>query len=283
MNALALGSRVLEAIAVLAGVDLVSGLVHWVEDTFWTEKTPVLGRWVVTPNVLHHHSPSAFVEKSWLESSWDLLLVGLGILAVAWATHCLTWQVWLFVAVGANANQIHKWAHLPARRLPLAVRALQRVGILQSAAHHAAHHREAKNSAYCVITPWVNPVLDRLGMWRALERIVVHKGSAPRRMDLVGTKGSVAGAVLAVMLVLGLGSGCAPSPGDDVTPDIVSLLAGHEASAAYLRGAFPGIATRAGVPCGPAGLAPPVERRTLHDSDGGEQAVGRRTHPGGRR
>jgi ubiquitin-conjugating enzyme E2 variant len=283
---LLVSSGVLEAIAVLALVDLVSGLIHWVEDTFWTEKTPVLGRWVVTPNVLHHHSPSAFVEKSWLESSWDLLLLGLGILAAAWATHSLTWQVWLFVVVGANANQIHKWAHLPARRLPWAIRALQRVGVLQSSAHHAAHHRGAKNTAYCVITPWVNPVLDRLGVWRALERLLVRRGAARRRTDLAGPDGaraSVAGAVLAAVLVLGLGSGCAPSPGDESTPGIVSRLAGPETAAAYLRAGAPAVATRAGVPCSPIDVGRPVDRPTVRDSDGGEQAVGRRSPPGARR
>jgi len=279
-------NRVLEAIAVLAGVDLVSGLVHWVEDTFWTEKTPLLGRWVVTPNVLHHHAPSAFVEKSWLESSWDLLLVGLGILAVAWATHCLNWQVWLFVVFGANATQIHKWTHLPARRLPWAVRALQRVRILQSATHHAAHHRGAKNSAYCVITPWVNPVLDRLGVWRALERLLVRKGAAPRRVDLARPKGSVAGAVLAVVLVLGLGSGCAPSPGEDAVPGMVRTLVGPEASAAYLRAGASAVATRAGVPWAPTEAESQVDRLSVHGTThdlGGDRATGRRSPPGARR
>ena len=288
---LLVSSGVLEVTAVLALVDFVSGLIHWVEDTFWTEKTPVLGRWVVTPNVLHHHSPSAFVEKSWLESSWDLLLVGLAILAVARATHCLTWQVWLFAVVGANANQIHKWTHLPARRLPWAVRVLQRLRLLQSAAHHAAHHRGAKNTAYCVITPWVNPVLDRLGVWRRLEQLLVRKGAAPRRMDLAGPRrsgASVAGAVLAAVLVLGLGSGCALSPGEDAAPGIVSRLAGPDASAAYLWAGAPAVAASAGVPCTPTGVE--LDRQgadslnpTVQDSDGGNRAMGRRSIPATRR
>ena len=286
MNALALCGRVLEGIAVLALVDFVSGLIHWVEDTFWTEKTPVLGRWVVAPNVLHHHSPSAFVEKSWLESSWDLLLLGLGVLAVAWVSDCLTWQVWLFVVVGANANQIHKWTHLPARRLPWAVRALQRLRLLQSAAHHAAHHRGAKNTAYCVITPWVNPVLDRLGVWRGLERLVVRRGAAPRRMDLAGERSSgapLAGAVLAAVLVLGLGPGCAPSPGEDAAPGIVSRLAGPEASAAYLRAGAPAVAASAGVPCSTTDVPRQVDRPTTQNGDAGARVIGRRLPPDARR
>ena len=280
----------MDAIAVLALADFVSGLVHWVEDTFWIEKTPVIGRWVVAPNVLHHHSPSAFVEKGWLESSWDLMLLGLAILAVAWATHSLTWQVWLFAIVGTNANQIHKWAHLPARRLPWAVRALQRVGVLQSAAHHGAHHRGAKNKAYCVVTPWVNPVLDRLGFWRALERLIVRRGAAPRRMDLAGPRSSGAsltGAVVAALLLLGLGSGCdAPSPGADATPGIACWLGGHEAAAAYLRAGASAVAASAGVPCNPGAIEPAASATVdskLRDSAEAERAFARRSPSGARR
>ena len=34
-------------------------------------------------------------------------------------------------------------------------------------------------------TPFVNPVLDRLGFWRGLERVLVPLFGAPRREDLV--------------------------------------------------------------------------------------------------
>jgi len=260
--------RAAEVVAVLVLVDLASGFFHWLEDTFWTENTPILGRWVVTPNVVHHRSPAAFVDKSWLESSWDLVAFGACIVGVAWGLHCLSWQVWLFAVVGANANQIHKWAHVPRQRLPWVVRGLQRMGVLQSAAHHAAHHRGEKNTAYCVITPWVNPVLDRLGVWRGLEWLVVRRGAAPRRTDLTGRvrvrPASAAGALLVAGLVLGLGSGCSSLGADDPTPAIVRVVAGAEAARSYLRAgadALPGrglpIPTSAWDPEGtPEGVAP---------------------------
>ena len=240
--ALAVCARALEAVAVLALVDLASGLFHWLEDTFWTEDTPVLGRWIVTPNVLHHRSPAAFVDKSWLESSWDLVAFGACIVGAAWAFHCLTWHVWLFALVGANANQFHKWAHVPRHRLPWPVEMLQRVGVLQSASHHAAHHRGEKNTAYCVITPWVNPVLDRLGVWRGLERLVVRRGAAPRRADL-------AGALLLALLVLGPGSGCAAPAAGDPTPGVLQRVAGPDAAGGYIRSAAVALPVTQGLPC----------------------------------
>jgi ubiquitin-conjugating enzyme E2 variant len=162
--------------AALLLVDFVSGLVHWAEDTFGTESTPLVGRWIVAPNVLHHRDAEAFVDRHWLASSWDLGLLGviLGWLGPA---------VFVFALAGGSANQIHKWNHAPSRA-PRAVRVLWRVGLLQRPAHHNRHHGGEKNTAYCVITPFVNPLLDRAGFWRRLERAIVPFTGAPRREDL---------------------------------------------------------------------------------------------------
>ena len=81
-----------QAAIVILLVDFVSGLVHWAEDTFWTETTPVVGRWIVEPNVLHHNDGSAFTQNNWLQSSWDLLVVGALILGLAWLLDQLLWR-----------------------------------------------------------------------------------------------------------------------------------------------------------------------------------------------
>ena len=164
-------------------VDFISGLVHWAEDTFGTETTPVIGPWIVAPNVLHHRDAGAFVSKGWLASSWDLALVGVAVIAVALMIGHAVLAVWLFAIAGANANQIHKWNHAPGHA-PWFVRGLWKSGLLQRPAHHARHHAAAKNTSYCVVTPFVNPVLDGLGFWRALERLIVPFTGAPRREDL---------------------------------------------------------------------------------------------------
>ena len=173
-----------EAALVVLLVDFVSGVVHWAEDTFGSEQTPVLGAWIVGPNVLHHRRGSAFVRNTWLESSWDLLAVGAAVLAIAWWARALTWHVGLFVAVGVNANQIHKWCHMRRSDVPAPVRWLQRLRLLQPPRHHAAHHRGSKNTCYCVVTEALNPLLDRARFWRALERVLVPVFGAPWRQDL---------------------------------------------------------------------------------------------------
>jgi ubiquitin-conjugating enzyme E2 variant len=175
---------ILEVLLAILAVDFVSGLVHWIEDTFWTEETPIVGRWIVLPNSLHHRDGMAFLKNSWIRSSWDLSLLGLLILFTAKECGVLGWPLWLFVFIGANANQIHKWAHTPRAAVPMPIRFLQRLHVLQSPAHHAMHHVRDKNSHYCVVTNMMNPVLDGTHFWRALERLLVPIFGAPRREDL---------------------------------------------------------------------------------------------------
>jgi hypothetical protein len=174
---------VLELAIGLLAADFVSGLVHWAEDTFGTESTPLVGRWIVAPNVLHHRDPAAFVGKSWLASSWDLAAASLVLLAIAIACGRLGPGIAIFALAGANANQIHKWSHAPAQA-PWLVRALWRTGLLQTPRQHARHHVGEKNEGYCVVTPFLNPVLDRIRFWRVLERCTVPFFGAPRREDL---------------------------------------------------------------------------------------------------
>ena len=170
----------LEFVAVWLLVDFVSGVVHWAEDNYGTETTPVIGRWVVVPNLLHHRNGFAFVRKSWIASSWDLVAAGAIILAGAGLAGMLTWHVGLFVLIGANANQIHKWNHMRNSSVPPVVRVLRRLFLLQAPQHHAQHHRGAKDSHYCVITVVLNPLLDRIGWWCRLEKLMAPVLGVPR-------------------------------------------------------------------------------------------------------
>jgi len=102
---------VLEIIATVFVADFVSGFFHWLEDAYGREHWPITGRLITRPNVLHHHDPRYFIRHGWLHSSWLLFAAGLLVLGIAWLCGVLTWHVWLFVLLGSNANEFHKWAH----------------------------------------------------------------------------------------------------------------------------------------------------------------------------
>ena len=165
---------VLNIILVILAVDFGSGLLHWFEDSYGHPDWPITGKWITRPNILHHKNPNAFTANSWLHSAKVLLVIGAAIIAVSWAFGALSWQLLLFVAIGANANEIHKWNHLPKGKRGFLVVLLQDARLLQSAKHHGRHHAGSKDSHYCVITNVVNPVLEFIHFWRRLEWLVEH-------------------------------------------------------------------------------------------------------------
>ncbi|HEY4966401.1 MAG TPA: fatty acid desaturase CarF family protein [Puia sp.] len=152
--------------------DFFTGFIHWLEDTFWTEETPLIGKWLIQPNEQHHKKPTAFLEKNWWQSSYDAIIIGIAILGTALIFRHLTWELGLFVLVSISACQVHKYAHIPPGRLPAFIRLLQKFRIIQGCTHHVKHHMRENNTNYCLITPFLNPVLGKLQFWRFLEFIL---------------------------------------------------------------------------------------------------------------
>jgi Lipid desaturase domain len=104
-------SVMLQAAGAVLLADFASGLVHWAEDAYARKDTPIVGKWIGEANIEHHIKPRAFVSRSWWASSWDLVLTGVAVVAGAWWLKMLTWHVWLFAVISANANQV---CHLAA-------------------------------------------------------------------------------------------------------------------------------------------------------------------------
>jgi ubiquitin-conjugating enzyme E2 variant len=164
-------------------VDFLSGFFHWLEDAYGDENTPLVGPLFIRPNILHHHRPRHFVKLTWLQSSWDLLCFGILLLGAAWWFGFLSWQLALFTALAVNSNQLHKWAHCTRKENGPVVSFLQDAHLLQTPQHHAEHHTNPKNSRYCVVTNLLNPLLDAMWFWTALEWLVLQVAGIRRRDD----------------------------------------------------------------------------------------------------
>ncbi len=172
-----------QALGVFLAADLVTGIVHWLEDVFVDESMPFLGRHVARDNIVHHHFPRHFTRLTWWQSSWLLCGLSAAILFAAWGIGCLTWQVWLFAGLSANANQIHKWAHQGRRENGPVVAFLQRIRLLQTPRHHARHHINRKDSHYCSMSNMLNPLLDRIKFWAGFEFLVTRTTGLRRCVD----------------------------------------------------------------------------------------------------
>jgi ubiquitin-conjugating enzyme E2 variant len=178
-------------VAGLVCADLVSGLVHWLCDTFLAETTPVIGRTFIRPFREHHRDPLAITRHGFFELCGNNALAVLGPVLLAAldaspatspATFALRAFVLLFALAVFLTNLFHQWAHAPALARPL--RRLQASGLILSPGRHAEHHRGDFSRAYCVTTGWLNAPLDASRALprcaRALRRRRAHSAAGAR-------------------------------------------------------------------------------------------------------
>ncbi len=169
-------------LAVIAA-DFVSGFMHWIEDSYFSEKTPLIGKWIIAPNMLHHRDPRAFVKNSWLRSADVPLIIAGLVLLGAWGLGLFHWTLVVFVLFAVNAAEFHKWAHRSRTENGRLIVFLQQAGLVQTPAHHAGHHRGGRDRRYCTITNYVNPVVDSIQLWRGLEWVILKLTGVAKRPE----------------------------------------------------------------------------------------------------
>lgn len=172
-----------QSLLIIMLADFIAGIVHWFEDAYVRENTPLIGSFIGKANVIHHHLPRYMTRNNWWQSSWDLLSFSTLVVVGAWWLDLLTWHVWLFAVISTNANQVHKWSHQTRNENGRIITFLQNIGVLQTPHHHAVHHTNPKNVRYCPITNLVNPILDGLRFWDGVEWILARTIGLNRQPD----------------------------------------------------------------------------------------------------
>jgi ubiquitin-conjugating enzyme E2 variant len=167
---------VIYVIAAWLVADMISGVVHWWEDRYGNPEWPILGTFVVKPNIRHHLSPRELAGLGYWERNWTTILPAL---IAASAFYACGWTFAATVAaMVSQANEVHAWSH---RRCSRPVRGLQLLGVLCSPEQHSEHHRRPFDRNYCTMSDWMNPLLSAFGVWEALEYCVfVGIGVRPR-------------------------------------------------------------------------------------------------------
>jgi ubiquitin-conjugating enzyme E2 variant len=166
------------ALAGMLVADLASGLVHWACDSWGSERTRWVGPGLIRAFREHHRAPQAMLEHDWIEVNGEAAAaaaVGFALLLAGWPLEpgqspFLYALLWAAIGLSGTTNQLHRWAHDPTP--PATIRRLQRLRLVLSRRQHASHHRAPHTRCYCISTGWLNPLLDGVGFWRALERAV---------------------------------------------------------------------------------------------------------------
>lgn len=145
--------------------DFIAGFFHWWEDQYATEDMWIIGTLVAGPNSMHHDRPTAFLAGNYWGRNWTTIVPALAI-----ALPLLYWAPFYSLPFffATQANEIHGWSH---QKCSPFIRILQEIELFTSVKHHAQHHVDPFSRRYCVMSGWLNPVLDYIGIWAGLEWI----------------------------------------------------------------------------------------------------------------
>lgn len=159
--------------------DFLTGLGHWAEDKLL--KQPSRFRFlegIRLDNELHHRLPAAFLRLSWWKNINTTCAITCPLALILFLVGAPK-VVCLAAFFASFANLVHRFAHLPPARLNAPIKLLQAVGLFPTFKHHWVHHADANGliekqnttGRYCPLTCWLNPILDRSGFWRVMDRL----------------------------------------------------------------------------------------------------------------
>jgi ubiquitin-conjugating enzyme E2 variant len=177
--------------AIAGGVyaaDLVSGLLHWTFDTWFTEETPVVRRVVLI--VREHHIYPQKVFKYPITQDIGIM-IPFGLLGIAptvalaarrrVGTRSVVAALFYSVLVTFSLD-LHKLGHRTDATGML--RWAQRFHLVLSPEWHFKHHAKEHDAHYCLVNGTADMTLGRIGLFRWLERTVTTiTGQSPRAND----------------------------------------------------------------------------------------------------
>jgi ubiquitin-conjugating enzyme E2 variant len=190
------GSGLLLAAGLAAGTfaaDLVSGVLHWAFDTYFSDRNTLIKRTVLIVREHHVFPERIFRYGLWREAgtvSWFAAIGAAPVHAIAWAAPAIPSGLRFALIVAALTFaleltfmlQFHKAGHRPRRGRT--IRALQRMRLLLAPEHHLTHHAGRHDVNYCLINGIADDTLGRVGFFRFLEvAIQAATGAIAREHD----------------------------------------------------------------------------------------------------
>lgn len=162
--------------------DFAVGIVHWLFDNYFDEKTPFFGPNIVAPFRSHHVDPEKITHHNIGEQLGNSAMLGLTpqfLLALyAEENPALVLGLNTGAFFGVIANMFHSWAHTDG--LGGWRRWLQKLGVALDPRHHNIHHAPPNDIYYCVCSGVMNPILTWLRFFPIVEWVIAKTtGVAP--------------------------------------------------------------------------------------------------------
>ena len=156
--------------------DFITGAVHWWEDAYGNPTWPILGKYIVQPNLQHHKIPRMLLQGTY----WQRINTSLyGVILIALVCYLCGWHSWRMVVcllMCSQGNEIHAIGHRTDKENGRFVMWLQKIGLLQTRKTHGWHHKAPYDTNFCVMTEYLNPVLNFIHFWQAVEWAIAKCG-----------------------------------------------------------------------------------------------------------
>jgi len=172
---------IIKIIIIILISDLLTGTLHWLEDAYGNPDSKWLGKSVVIPNIEHHQYPRKFLKSTFFDRVKISLIMAIVIAGFLMFFDLLSWEVSLMILYSSMANEIHAMAHRTDKENGKFVCFLQKIGLIQSRKMHGIHHSSPYNVNYCVMTNYLNPILNTIKFWEFLEFLIELLGIKPAR------------------------------------------------------------------------------------------------------
>jgi hypothetical protein len=163
---------ILQIILCIIITDLLTGTVHWWEDTYGNPDWKFFGNSIVKPNIEHHKKPRRFLKDTLRQRIQLSALIAIGIGTVIFFLGFLNWQIIFCLVYASFANEIHAITHRTNKENGKLICLIQKTGLIQSRKMHGYHHSAPFDVNYCILTNYLNPILNKIKFWIIIEWII---------------------------------------------------------------------------------------------------------------
>lgn len=157
----------------LLSAEVITAHFHWFEDSYDVFPKDE----IICPNRNHHFAPREMITHSPSEVMSGAAKLTIPLAGLAWWTGMPTASLYSML-FSTTANWVHQMAHHTPKEvkdISYIIWALQKVGLMQSRDHHQKHHySKDRDTDYCVLTDYLNPIFSHINYWKKLEGIIKY-------------------------------------------------------------------------------------------------------------
>ena len=163
----------LQIVSLLLLADFISGIGHWFEDAYGNPNWYLFGNLIIKPNLEHHRTPRSFLSRSyWSRNDVSILFCAFSVLCFYFLGF-FSWQLLFVFTLLSQVNEVHAISHRRKDENSSFILFLQEMGLIQSSFHHGWHHKAPYDCNYCILTEYLNPILNKIKFWVFLESCIL--------------------------------------------------------------------------------------------------------------